>query len=131
MRALEFGFIPRPLETWWPETRELLDRAVDKYGTDWADVVSALSERTAQLWLAKAHDGPVAALVSRKQGQTLEIWLAGGTVLSGCVPFLKIVERCAVEDGMTNGRITGRRGWGRVLRRDGWTVSGDDLVKDL
>jgi hypothetical protein len=32
---------------------------------------------------------------------------------------------------MTNGRISGRQGWARVLKPWGWRVVGNDIVKEL
>lgn len=111
--------------------RGLLDRAIRRFGTDWCEVFTAFSCGNAVLWLATVDDAPIAAMVTRRDGETMEVWLAGGAVLSGCVPFLLIAEREAIEFGMTKGRITGRKGWTRVLSPYGWRVDGEDLVKDL
>lgn len=111
--------------------RRIMARAVERYKTSWADIDEALTRGNAMLWLASVDDAPVAGLVCRRDGTTMEVWLAGGAVLSGCVPFLAGVEREAKQYGMTTGRITGRKGWARVLRDDGWRVDGDNLAKEL
>ena len=127
---MNFGFVPDSPGAWWPETIALLSSALERGGGDQVDLEASLASGNATLWLAAA-DTPVAALVCRRDGNIMEVWLAGGAVLSGCVPFLVQVENEATQYGMTTGRITGRKGWARVLKPWGWRVDGEDLVKDL
>ncbi len=127
---MRFGFVAPPFDGLWGDIRRLLDRAVCRGDNSWAEVESALNSGRAQLWLA-AHDRPVAAMVTKLDERTLEVWLAGGAVLSGAVPFLETAIAAAREAGATSGRITGRNGWQRVLRSYGWRAQGDDLVKDF
>lgn len=114
----------------WGDVHRLLDRAVTRGGNDWPDVRQKLEDGRAQLWLA-VTDAPIAAMVTTKDGRTLEVWLAGGAVLSGAVPFLETTLEAAREAGATNARIVGRKGWARVLAPYGWRVSADELVKEL
>lgn len=107
----------------------LLDRAVKRGGNKWPEVVAALKSGHAQLWLTM-NPHPVAAMVTRIDGDTLEVWLAGGAVLAGSVPFLETAIEASKAAGTTNGRIVGRKGWVRVLQSYGWRVSGDELVKE-
>jgi hypothetical protein len=127
---MEFGYCPDPMGQWWPETLAMLHPAIERGNNDQIELETKLSAGRAQLWIATDPE-PVAALVSQKDGETLEIWLVGGAVLDGCVPFLAIIERAAIEGGMTNGRISGRQGWARVLKPWGWRVVGNDIVKEL
>lgn len=127
---MRFGFVPPPFGELWGDIRGLLDRAVRRGGNDWANVERSLSDGRAQLWLA-VIDKPVAAMVTKKDGATLEVWLAGGAVLSGAVPFLETTLKAARETGATKARIVGRKGWARVLTPYGWRTEGDELVKDL
>ena len=127
---MTFGYVPRPFAEHWDAASRLLDAAVAKGGNDWREVIRALDTGRAQLWLT-IKDRPVAAMITRMDGDTLEIWLAGGAVLSGSVPFLETTIEAAKVNGATNGRITGRKGWERVLRPYGWQPRGDDLVKDF
>lgn len=110
--------------------RELLEKAIEWGGSSWADLDNDLASGNAVLWVAET-DRPVAALVTRRDGPVMEVWLCGGAVVPRCLPFLLIVEKEARAFGMTTGRITGRRGWARVLRQYGWREDGEDLVKDL
>lgn len=126
---MNFGYAPPPLGDQWEDIKALLAPAVERGGNDWAELTTALDTNRAQLWLT-TDPHPVAAMVTRKDGDTLEIWLAGGAVLSGSVPFLETAIEASKQAGMTNGRIIGRKGWDRVLRGYGWHRSGDDLVKE-
>lgn len=122
--------MPAPIGHLWPFVVRLLDRAVTKGGNRWEDVSRDLRSGLAQLWLATEQQEPVAAMVTRIDGDTLEVWLAGGAVLKGCVPFLETAIEASKQAGTTNGRLSGRKGWERVLKPYGWQPRGDDLVKD-
>lgn len=127
---MRFGYVPAPYEpATWAAARALLDRAVIRGGNDWSEVEELLADGRAQLWLA-VTDQPIAAMVTRMDGTVFEAWLAGGAVLSGCVPFLETAFKAGREAGATSARLTGRKGWERVLRPYGWRRDGDDLVKD-
>jgi hypothetical protein len=127
---VRFGFVPPPFGALWGDIHRLLERAVKRGANEWGEVERSLEDGRAQLWLA-VDPAPVAAMVTKKDGETLEIWLAGGAVMSGCVPFLETSLSAARQAGATNARIIGRKGWARVLAPYGWRPSGDELVKDL
>ncbi len=127
---MNFGYVAPPYGALWPAIYTLLDKAVIRGGNDWDDLASDLREGRAQLWLTFT-DEPVAAMVTRMDGDTFEVWLAGGAVLSGSVPFLETAIEAARQVGATNGRIIGRKGWERVLRDYGWQHDGEHLVKDF
>ena len=125
---MNFGHVPAPLGVWEGIAEQFLFPAAQRGGYEWDEVAADLAEHRAQLWIA--DDGsPRAAMVTRRDGDTLEVWLAGGAVLSGCVPFLDIALKAATW--ARRGRLTGRKGWARVLAPYGWRPSGDDLVKEL
>lgn len=127
---MTFGFVPPPYGLLWGDAKGLLDAAVRRGKNEWWEVIASLMQGTAQLWLT-VTDRPIAAMVTRRDGPTLEVWLTGGAVLSGSVPFLETAIEAARADGATNGRIIGRKGWSRVLRSYGWRESGEMLVKDF
>lgn len=130
--ALAFGFVAPPYDDLvWVAVFGLLDKAVQRGGNDWVEVADNLADGRAQLWLTTQDGRPIAAMVTRMDGDTLEVWLAGGAVMSGSIPFLETAIEASREAGATNGRITGRKGWARVLRPYGWRPDGDDLVKDF
>ena len=127
---MQFGFVPPPFDEglWWT-VFDLLEKTVERGGYEWSEVREDLYAGRAQLWLAVKNE-PVAAMVTRMDGDTLEVWLAGGAVLSGCIPFLEIALAAAKTSGATNGRIIGRKGWARVLHPFGWRRDGDELIKE-
>lgn len=127
---MTFGYVPHPCGEWWPVVSAMLEPAAVRGGDTVDEVDSDLAAGLAQLWLTIEHGVPVAAMVTRIDGDTLEVWLAGGAVLSGSVPFLETALSAAQAAGVTNGRIKGRKGWQRVLRGYGWRCEGDFLVKD-
>lgn len=128
---MTFGYVAPPYGELWGDIRRLLDSAVMRGSNEWSEVERLLNSNLAQLWLTIEDDAPVAAMVTRKDGDTLEVWLAGGKVLSGSIPHLETTIQAAKRGGMTNGRITGRKGWARVLQGYCWRRDGDDLVKDF
>lgn len=121
--------MPPPYGALWPDIAGLLEKAVAKGGYCWGEVAEDLNSGKAQLWLT-VEDKPVAAMVTRIDGDTLEVWLAGGAVLSGSVPHLETAIEASRGAGTTNGRVIGRKGWARVLRGYGWRPEGDELVKE-
>lgn len=126
---MTFGYVAPPYGPLWPTIFQLLDKSVQRGGNDWDEVASDLRDGRAQLWLV-VTDKPIVALVTRMDGDTFEVWLAGGAVLSGTVHFLETAIEAAKAAGATNGRIIGRKGWERVLRGYGWRHDGEHLVKD-
>lgn len=127
---MNFGFVPPPFGALRDDIRWLLDPAVIRGGNSWLDVEGRLEDGTAQLWLTVDPD-PINATVTRMDGTTIEIWLCGGRVLSGALPFLETILEAAKAAGATDARIVGREGWARVLAPYGWHTAGDELVKDL
>lgn len=126
---MTFGYVAPPYGALWPSIIALLSKAVERGGNDWVELEQSLRDGRSQLWLT-VEDRPVAAMVTRIDGDTLEVWLAGGAVLSGSVPFLETAIEASKAAGTTNGRIIGRKGWTRVLRGYGWHADGEHLVKD-
>lgn len=127
---MTFGFAPPPWGEWWPDVALMLLPAARRGGDSIYQVEADLRAGLAQLWLTMHAGEPVAAMVTRIDGDTLEVWLAGGAVLSGSVPFLETAIEASKAAGTTNGRIKGRKGWARVLRDYGWRSQGEFLVKD-
>ncbi len=127
---MRFGYVAPPFNGVWLDAVALLDMAVRKGGNEWADVRRALWNETAQLWLT-VEDKPINATVTRLDGKTVEIWLCGGSVLSGALHYLETILAAAKADGATNARIVGRRGWLRVLKTYGWRQEADELIKIL
>ena len=127
---MRFGYVPAPYGRLGPAIAALLDGAVKRGKNDWREVWDSLATGKAQLWLT-VTDKPIAAMVTRMDGDTFEVWLAGGKVLSGSVPFLETAIEAAKASGATNARLEGRKGWSRGLRPYGWHEQGEMLVKEF
>lgn len=128
---MNFGFVPPPYSVdVWDKVTTILANAAERGGYALEEVKADLDAGLAQLWLTLDGE-PINATVTRRDGETIEIWLCGGAVLSGCLPYLETILEAARADGATNGRIIGRKGWARVLRGAGWRPEGETLVKDM
>lgn len=121
------GCLPPPFGELWPTIFALLDKAVRTGGNDWEDVKEGLETRRAQLWLW-VENGPQAAVVTKIDGDVLEIWLAGGRALK-VLPYLETIIEASKGAGTKQGRIIGRRGWDKALKPYGWVRDGEMLTK--
>jgi hypothetical protein len=126
---VSFGFVPPPFShALWERVADMLEPSVERFGSDWGELQCSLADYTAQLWVEGVAGEPVAAMVTRMDGDTLEVWLAGGAVLRA-LSHLETAIEASRSRGATNGRIAGRKGWQRALKPYGWRQDGDDLVK--
>lgn len=126
---MSFGYVPPPFGLGlWLHLDRLLDASVRRGGNDWSEVARDLNSKAAQLWIEERDGSPIAAMVTRLDGDTFEVWLAGGKVLDA-IPHLETAIEAAQGAGATNGRVIGRKGWARALRSYGWHYDGGDLVK--
>lgn len=114
--GLSFGHVSA---AHWARARHLLLPALA-----WAedssedDVVAALRNGTAQLWIGEDDQvrcGVVTCLSGTPQGLICEIWLMGGRDRHRWLHFLDVIEAAARERGCFCMELTGRRGWGRLL----------------
>lgn len=118
--------MPSPAAGQWQKALGYLKPALARGGYTWEECAKLIDSGHAQLWMSDE-----AALVSRRDGDTLELWLCGGRVVNASDRFLEVVERAAMESGMRWMRVTGRKGWERHLSRFGWVRVGEDLIKDI
>lgn len=123
---MTFGYVPSPAAGQWQKALGYLKPALARGGYTWEECAKLIDSGHAQLWMSDE-----AALVSRRDGDTLELWLCGGRVVNASDRFLEVVERAAMESGMRWMRVTGRKGWERHLSRFGWVRVGEDLIKDI
>lgn len=121
-----FGYVPSPADEQLSKAREYLAPALARDGYAWNECARLFDTGHAQLWMSDE-----AALISRKDGDTLELWLCGGRVVNASDRFLKVIEQAAKDSGLQWMRVTGRKGWDRHLAKWGWVKMGEDLVKDI
>ena len=123
---MNFGYVPSPAAAQLTKARQYLVPALQRGGYTWDECARLIDSGHAQLWMSDE-----AALVSRRDGDTLELWLCGGRVVNASDRFLEVIERAARESGLQWMRLTGRKGWDRHLAKWGWIKVGEDLVKDI
>lgn len=121
-----FGYVPTPAHGQFDKAKAYLTPALDRYGYTWNECQRLIESNHAQLWMSDE-----AALVSRKDGDVLEIWLVGGKVVNASDRYIAIIEQAAKQAGMKSMRFTGRKGWIRHLAKWGWVQSGDDVIKEF
>lgn len=123
---MNFGYVPSPAAAQLSKALEYLAPALNRGGYTWNECARLIDSGHAQLWMSDE-----AALVSRRDGDTLELWLCGGRVVNASDRFLEVIEQAAKEAGMQWMRLTGRKGWDRHLKQFGWVRVGEDLMKDI
>jgi hypothetical protein len=123
---MRFGYVPSPAAAQLNKAMEYLAPALKRGGYTWDECARLIDSGHAQLWMSDE-----AALVSRRDGDTLELWLCGGRVVNASDRFLAVIERAARDSGMEWMRLTGRKGWDRHLAKWHWVKVGEDLVKDI
>lgn len=123
---MTFGYVPTPALGQYEKAKGYLLPALSHGGYTWDECDRLIQSGHAQLWMSDE-----AALVSRRDGDTLELWLCGGRVVNASDRFLEVIEQAAKEAGMQWMRVTGRRGWERHLKQFGWVRVGEDLMKDI
>jgi hypothetical protein len=113
---------------WWP----LLDRALAR-GRDAGLSRDALEAQVdagrAQLWPGE-RSVMVTSLHDTDEGGCIHVWLAAGD-LAELLSMGPGIEAWARAQGCQFASIDGRPGWGRALRRKGFTRVGDELLRRL
>lgn len=125
-RGMRFGYVPSPASAQLEKAKAYLAPALSRGGYTWDECSRLIDSGHAQLWMSDE-----AALVSRRDGDILELWLCGGRVVNASDRFLAVIERAARDSGMEWMRLTGRKGWDRHLAKWHWVKVGEDLVKDI
>lgn len=123
---MNFGYVPSPASAQLEKAKSYLLPVLNVGGYSWEECTILIDSGHAQLWMSDE-----AALVSRRDGDTLELWLCGGRVVNASDRFLEVIEQAARDGGMTWMRLTGRKGWDRHLAKWNWVKVGEDLVKDI
>ncbi len=123
---MRFGYIPSPDTGQVDRARGYLTPALERYGYKWEECLSLIESGHALLWMSDE-----AAIVTRDDGDTLELWSCGGRVVNASDQFLAVIEQAARQHGFKRIRLTGRKGWARHLAKWGWVEIGEDVIKEL
>jgi hypothetical protein len=121
-----FGYVPQPTAGQFEQVRAYLQPSLDRFGSTWDECRDLINSGHAQLWMSNE-----AALVTCVDGKIVEIWLVGGRVVNASDQYLATIEKAARQAGFTGMRLTGRKGWARLLAKWGWVQRGEDVIKEL
>jgi hypothetical protein len=119
----------------WKDVAPLLEPALAE-GETLPQVLTALFNKSAQLWIGADKTGPHVACVTelvRKGGSYYcNIWLAGGKGINNWIYFLETIEAWAREQGCNGMLIAqGRVGWPRIPAFKEYKVKSIMLVKEI
>lgn len=121
-----FGYVQSPTADQLRDAEGYLTPSLSLYGYPWAECADLILRGYAQLWMSDE-----AAAVTRKDGDALEIWSAGGRLVNASDHYINVIEQAARDAGFKEMRLAGRKGWLRLLRKWGWVMREGDLVKEL
>ena len=100
----------------WQIAKPFLIRAL-AYQDDWTidGVKSVLDAGKAQLWCGQKSCG-VTELLDHQNGRVCNIWLASGELKELTEKMLPDVQAWAASKGCVKIKMSGRKGWQRVLK---------------
>ncbi len=93
------------------------------------DVAAMVAAGQAQFWPGPASV-VITEVVAFPRKKVLNIFLAGG-VMREIWELMPIIEAWAKAQGCVSAQVIGRKGWGRVLARDGWQETASFFVRPL
>lgn len=93
------------------------------------DLVEAITDGRMQFWPAE-RGCAVTEIVVYPRAKSLHIFLAGGD-MEQIVDMDSSAAQFARAMGCTGMSISGRRGWAKVLKNNGWTEAQTVLVKEI
>lgn len=108
---------PARINEIWPHVRDLIKRAFIRLPlSSFEAAESDILEGRSLLWLAYEGHTIHAAALTNLYKDYCEIGACGGDNLKEFLPLIKDLERYARNEGVPKMRITGRKGWGRLLK---------------
>jgi hypothetical protein len=113
------------------KARPLLQPALDRGGNThkWDDIVNALVKGSMQLWVGE-KSAAVTEILAYPEKKVLHVFVAGGNMneLISMIDSAKEWAKLQKCDSMT---ISGRRGWEKVLSKEGWKAKMIVMEKEL
>ena len=113
----------------WPHIETLLERATKRSGeVTLRELYEQILSGSALVWLAvsggEIYGVAVTRLVIGPNGKYCELIACAGRRMSLWLPLLAKIEEFARAEGCESVRLSGRRGWARVLKeyREPWTT---------
>lgn len=100
----------------WPRCKLFIEKAFTRLPlSDFAVLEEDILEKQALLWLVCDDRSIRMAIVTRLYKNHCEISACGGSHLKESIHLLARIEQYARDEGVKSIRITGRKGWGRIL----------------
>lgn len=116
----------------WERCRDWLQAAVERDGGhyDLDDVLKEVAHGNAHFWPGRNCAG-VTQFWMFPKAKALNYWLAGGDLKELVEEMLPCIENWARLQGCNKIIVSGREGWGRVLRPLGYHMAWVSHSKDL
>jgi hypothetical protein len=119
------GVSPEAADRFWPQVMAWVEAAAADTGSwtadDWLGRIKARDAQLWIVWLGGEITGVVITeLYNTASGSTCGIPIAGGVRLEESLPVLRVIEDWAREHECVRLESTGRNGWVRALRNEGW-----------
>lgn len=128
---------PEELRDYWPIAYVLLEKFDTHMGhlLTRDEVPQMLAAGAMQLWLIGNREGFFFVVLTQvghyPRGSMMSLFWAEGSRMRDAIPLLAGIEEVAKQHDIAYMRITGRPGWKRMLRSQGYTVWGEALGKVL
>jgi hypothetical protein len=116
---------PQDVATVWPFAAPWLQIAIEANGEgyDLAELMASFQSGNRQLWssVGDTYRGfLVTEVIQTHRGKEVHLILAGGYGLEQWFPELGVIELWARSLGANELKIWGRKGWERLLRKQGY-----------
>ena len=125
----------------WPHVLPYIDRVIETSNGDFTTeyVLGRIIDGDYQLWVGSDDDGNVDYVgITRNEYfdasekmVVLVMWLAGDDMHKWIDTAVAELESWAIDAGADELRITGRPGWERIFKKDGFTKTHTVLAKPL
>lgn len=107
-----------------------LEKALALVGThSMADLVKRVQGGQAQLWVV-GEAFIITEIIDYPQKRVLRFWVATGE-LDACIALSRRIMKWGKRRGCELALLTGRRGWTKPLRKEGWTEKLAVLSQEL
>lgn len=128
---MQVSLVPEDhVRTMWPKVKPHMERAAEyTYGRyDVDDILDSIIQYGHQLWIAfdktKTVKGAVVTVMKQyPKKKYLDLTFIGGDdALTWKEPMLKMLQHWAYDNDCDGIESSGRLGWGRALRNDGYKM---------
>lgn len=102
------------------DARKYLEPALSYSGGthEWQDIVEGVASRRMQLW-QNERAAAITEMINYPQKRVLNVFLAGGE-MGQLMEMLESAKEWGRMEGCTAISMTGRKGWLKVLDKQGW-----------